>query len=114
MISCRPCVWLVLLAFTVTSCSTAVNLRSEDYSKIDPHETYHVVMTDGREYMAKNLAMKDGVATFTQGDDVVSVPVDEIKLIQQVNEQEVLTGVIVVGIALAIVAGLVVLFNNTD
>ena len=110
----RPFVWLMLLLFTVTSCSTAVNLRSEDYGKIDPGETYHVVMADGREYVARNLAVTDGTASFTQGEEKVSVPVDEIKLIQQVNEHEVLTGVIVVGIAVAVVGGLVLLFKASD
>jgi len=110
----RPFVWLVLLAFTVTSCSTAANLRSEDYGKIDPLETYHLVMTDGREFMARNLVVKDDTASFTQGDEKLSVPVNEIKLIQQVNEHEVLTGVIVAGIAVAVVGGLVLLFKAGD
>lgn len=107
----RASVWIALLTFTLAACSSTINLRTEDYARAELDRDYRIVMLDDREYTATNLAIKDGVASFTQKGEAVSVPVDEIKLIQQVNNNELLTGVVGVGIALAIVGGLVLVMK---
>ena len=104
-------VWIALLAFTVASCSTAINLRSEDYGRIDADQTYRIVMLGNREYTANHLVIQDGVASFMQEGEQMSVPVDEIMLIQQINSNELLTGLVVVGIAVALAGGLVLLLK---
>jgi hypothetical protein len=101
--------WITLLAFAVTSCSTAINVRSEDYSRIEPDNTYRIILHDDREYTATNLVIKDGVASFTQKGEPVSIPVDEILVIQQINDNELMTNMVGIGIVLALVGGLVLL-----
>lgn len=102
-------IWITLLAFTVTSCSTAMNVRKEDYSRIEPDQTYRILTKDEREYEAKNLEIKDEVASFTHKGERVTVPAQDIVLIQQINDNELLTGVVGLGIVLALVGGLMVL-----
>ena len=104
-------VWMTLMAFLVASCSTAVNVRKEDYSRIEPDRTYRIVMADSTEYEAKNLVIKDDVATFTQKKTPTTVPLNEVTLIQEVNKNEVLKIGIGLGIVSALIVGLIVLLE---
>ena len=104
-------VWMTLMAFLVASCSTAINVRKEDYSRIEPDRTYRIVMADSTEYEAKNLVIKDDVATFTQKDKPTTVPLSEVTLIQQVNKHEILKVGVGLGIVVALAVGLIVLLE---
>ena len=108
----HPLIWLTLLAFAVSSCSTAINVRSEDYARIDTEQTYRIVMRDGREYEAHNLVVDVNQATFTHEGEKKSVPTDQIQVIQKINDNELVTGLVVIGIAAALVGGLVLIFAN--
>ena len=106
----HPLVWLTLIAFVVSSCSTAINVRSEDYARIDTEQTYRVVMRDGREYEAKNLVVDVNDATFMFNGEKKTVPTGEIQVIQKINDNELVTGLVVIGIAVALAGGLVLIF----
>jgi hypothetical protein len=106
----HPLIWLTLLAFAVSSCSTAINVRSEDYARIDTEQTYRIVMRDGKEYEAHNLVVDVNEATFTTDGEKKTVPTDQIQLIQKINDNELVTGLVVIGIAGALAAGLVIIF----
>lgn len=108
----RPVTWLVLVALVVSSCSTTMNLRREDYARIDPVETYTVLMSDGREFRATNLVVGDDTATFIADGKPVSVPVAEIQTIQQVTEHALLSTASAVGIGVIIVGGLYFLLRD--
>jgi hypothetical protein len=105
-------VWVALMAFLVASCSTAINVRKEDYSTIEPDRTYRIVMADSTEYEGKNLVIDEEVATFTRNDERVTVPVGEITLIQQVNKREMLKVGLGLGLIVAAVGGLMVLVGS--
>ena len=104
-------VWVALMAFLVTSCSTTMNIRREDYHRIDPERTYHMVMADSSEYDVKNLVIERDVATFTRQEERMTVPVEQISVIQQVNKREVLKVGIGLGIVSALIVGLIVLLE---
>ena len=105
----RLAAWVALMAFLVASCSTAINVRKEDYSRIEPDRTYRIVMADSTEYEAKNLVIKDDVATFTQKEKPTTVPLDEVTLIQQVNKHEILKVGLGLGVVALLVGGLIAL-----
>jgi hypothetical protein len=101
-------VWMTLMALLTTSCSTTMNIRREDYHRIDPERTYHVVMADSSEYDVKKLVVERDVATFTRNGQRMTVPVEQIMVIQQVNKREVLKVGIGLGIVSALIVGLIV------
>ena len=109
---CHPLIWLTLIALVVSSCSTAINVRSEDYARIDTESTYRIVMRDGREYEAHNLVVTVNEATFVHEGKKKSVPTDQIQVIQKINDNELVTGLVAIGIVAALVGGLVVIFAN--
>lgn len=107
-----PAAWLSILAVLMTACSSTINVIPQDYSRIDPQNSYRIMTTDDHSYEATNLAVKDDVATFVTDGKPMSVPVDQIVLIQQINTNEILTGTIVIGMALAMVGGIILLLNQ--
>ena len=84
-------------------------MRKEDYSRIEPDQTYRIVTKDQREYEAKNLAINDDDASFMHKGERVRVPAQDIVLIQQINDNELLTGVVGLGIVVALVGGVILL-----
>jgi hypothetical protein len=107
----KPLAWVMLPVLAMTSCSSAMNVRPDDYGRIEADSTYRIVMVDGREYKAINLVVKGDVASFTHDRQPVTVPVKEIQLIQKLNEHAVMTGVMGLGVAAAIVGGLVLIMK---
>ena len=107
----RFLVWLTLLAFLVVSCTTIANVRPEDYGRIEPDETYHVITVDSVDYEVKNLTVTDSVATFTHNGETKSLAMSNVRQIQQVNNHAILKTGIGVGAALALTVGLVVLLK---
>lgn len=107
----RLAAWTALLAFTVTSCSSAINVRPEDYGRIASDNTYRIVTLDNREYEATNLAIKNDIAEFRHDGKPMSVPLSEIRLIQHINNNEILTGAVALGIAAVLTVGLVLVLK---
>ena len=107
----HPTAWLTLCMFVVASCSTTMNIRKEDYHRIEPENKYRIIMMDNREYEVTQLVITGNVATFQQKDEKLSLPVDHIREIQQIHNKELLTGVVALGIVGALVGGLIVLLK---
>jgi len=107
-----PAAWIAILAVLTMACSTTINVIPQDYGRIDPENSFRIITTDDHEYEVTNLVIKDDVATFVSDGKDVSLPVDQIRLIQQINTNEILTGTIVIGIALAMVGGIILLVNQ--
>jgi hypothetical protein len=101
MMNRKLALWVALMAFLVASCSTAINVRKEDYSRIEPDRTYRIVMADSTEYEAKNLVIKDDVATFTQKDKPTTVPLSGPLVSRSLAQ------ILKIGIGLGVVALLV-------
>jgi hypothetical protein len=107
----NPAAWLAILAVITMSCSTTINVIPQDYSRIDPSNMFRIITVDDHTYEATNLVIKDDVATFISDKQAMTMPVEQIRLIQQVNDNEILTGTIVIGLALVMVGGIFLLLN---
>ena len=100
--------WFTLLLVVVSSCSTTMNIRVEDYSRVEPDRTYLITTSDNRAIEAKDLVIAGDTATFTHEGEKMSLPLDQIQLIQQINDNELVTGLVGIGIVTALLVGLVV------